>query len=63
MSGVSRRLLASVRLLCLILIALHLLTPLLPEEHAWGLWPYTYLPPLCRALLALFALLACLPGL
>jgi hypothetical protein len=60
---VSRRLLASVRSLCLILIALHLLTPLLPEEHAWGLWPYTYLPPLWRGLLALFALLACLPGL
>ena len=61
MSGVSRRLLASVRLLCLILIALHLLTPLLPQEHAWGLWPYTYLPPLWRGLLALLALMAYVP--
>jgi len=60
-SGVSRRLLADVRLLCLILIALHLLTPLLPEEHAWGLWPYTYLPPLWRGLLAGVVSLTYLP--
>jgi len=60
-SAVSRRLLSALRLLCLILVALHLLTPLLPEEQAWGLWPYTYLPPLWRGLLALFALLSLLP--
>ena len=61
MSAVSRRLLMAMRLLCLILVTLHLLAPLLPEEQAWGLWPYTYLPPLWRWVFALLALLACLP--
>ena len=60
-SVASRRLLTALRLLCPILIALHVLAPLLPEEHAWGVWPYTYLPALWRWLLALFALLALLP--
>ncbi|MDH7487796.1 MAG: hypothetical protein QHJ81_16175 [Anaerolineae bacterium] len=60
-SAASRRLLMALRLLCLMLIALHLLAPLLPEERAWGLWPYTYLSPLWRWLLALLTLLACLP--
>lgn len=61
MSRSSRRLVYSVRALCLLLIALHLAAPLLPEEQAWGLWPFTYLPVGWRWVLALLATLTCLP--
>jgi len=49
------------RFLALALIVLHLATPLFSEEAAWGLWPYTYLPPAWRWGLALAAALTCIP--
>jgi len=48
-SAGERRLLAALRLLCVILVALHLLAPLLAEDRAWGVWPYAELPPLWLA--------------
>jgi hypothetical protein len=61
MSIVSRRLLAALRSLCVLIVALHLLAAHLPEESAWGVWPYTTLASPWRWLLALLALLSCLP--
>lgn len=55
-------LLLALRVFCLVLIALHLIVPLLPEQHAWGLWPFTYLPAVWRWLLAGLAALTCVPG-
>ena len=40
--------LTALRIYCLLLLGLYLLTPLLTEETAWGLWPVTYLPPVWR---------------
>ncbi|MEA3337445.1 MAG: hypothetical protein U9R25_16215 [Chloroflexota bacterium] len=54
-------LLTVLRLFCLGLIGLHLVSPLFSEETAWGLWPITYLPPIWRWLLAGLTALACLP--
>ncbi len=58
MSSVSHRLLLALRLLALVLIALHLLAPLSTEQAAWGLWPITYLPPSAAWGLALASALA-----
>ncbi len=44
--------LTALRIYCLLLLGLYLLTPMLSEETAWGLWPVTYLPPVWRWLLA-----------
>jgi hypothetical protein len=46
-------LLSSVRVWGLILLTLHLAAYQLPEESAWSLWPYTFLPPWLGWLLAL----------
>ncbi len=62
LSATSRRLLWSLRLLALLIIALHLVAPLFPEPAVWGLWPVTYLPPAVRWLLAALAALAALFG-
>ena len=43
--------LTALRIYCLLLLGLFLLTPLLNEETAWGLWPVTYLSPVWRWLL------------
>ncbi len=45
------------RIVALAVIALHLLAPLLPEDSAWGVWPYTYLPTWARWVLAVAAVL------
>jgi hypothetical protein len=49
------RLVRSLRLWGLLLIALHVAAPLLPEQLAWGVWPATYLPAGWRWGLALAA--------
>ncbi len=49
------RLVRSLRLWALLLIALHLAAPLLPEQLAWGVWPAVYLPAGWRWGLALAA--------
>ena len=54
--------LTALRIYCLLLLGLYLLTPLLSEETAWGLWPMTYLPPVWRWLLAAAAALTCVPA-
>lgn len=56
------RLLAILRVFCLVLIGMHLFTPYLAEEQAWGLWPFTYFPLIWRWLLAGSAALLCVPG-
>lgn len=56
------RLIRSFRLWGLILIALHLAAPLLPEPLAWGVWPATYLPAGLRWSLALVAAALALRG-
>ncbi|MCB0205213.1 MAG: hypothetical protein KDH89_10390, partial [Anaerolineae bacterium] len=68
MSGESERphsrpsgVLTALRIYCLLLLGLYLLTPLLTEETAWGLWPVTYLPPVWRWLLIGTAALICIP--
>ena len=48
-------LLAAIRVWGLILLTLHLAAYHLPEETAWSLWPYTFLPPWLGWLLALAA--------
>ena len=53
--------LTALRIYCLLLLGLYLLTPLLSEETAWGVWPITYLPPVWRWLLAGLAALTCVP--
>lgn len=55
MSLISRRILFALRLFALALIALHLLASRFLEPQAWGLWPFTYLPPALRWGLALGA--------
>lgn len=62
MSPASRRILLALRLLALILIALHLLAPRFSEANAWGVWPFTYLPPAWRWGLALAAITLVLFG-
>ncbi len=57
-----KHLIRSFRLLGLLLIALHLAVPLLPEPLAWGLWPATYLPAGWRWGLALAAAALVLRG-
>jgi hypothetical protein len=57
-SATSIRLVWALRVWGVTLIALHLLTPRLPEATAWGLWPATYLPLAWRWGLALLALAA-----
>ncbi|HIQ04863.1 MAG TPA: hypothetical protein EYH31_04105 [Anaerolineae bacterium] len=47
-----RRLVLVVRSYALMIIALHLIAPSLPEDRVWGIWPYTYLPPIWRWMLA-----------
>lgn len=56
------RALLGLRFASFLLIAFHLLAPRLGEEQAWGLWPFTYLPPLWRGVLAGLAVALCLPG-
>ncbi|MGC8839122.1 MAG: hypothetical protein ACP5UM_11970 [Anaerolineae bacterium] len=53
-SSAQGRFLASVRLLTLAFLALHLVAGALPEDQAWGVWPFSTLPLLVRfgALLA-----------
>ena len=53
--------LTALRIYCLLLLGLYLLTPLLNEETAWGLWPVTYLSPVWRWLLVGAAALTCMP--
>jgi len=52
LAGVSesarRRFLAGVRAFALVLLALHLFAGALPEEQAWGVWPYSTLPAPAR---------------
>jgi len=57
MSAEARRLMTALQVFAVLLIALHLAAPLLPEQKAWGVWPYTYLPVIWRWLLAILALL------
>lgn len=59
LSPAHRRFLASVRALALGLIILHLGAGLLPEDQAWGVWPFQMLPAAARygALLAATLLL------
>jgi hypothetical protein len=57
-SATSIRLVWALRVWGVTLIALHLLTPRMPEAIAWGLWPATYLPLAWRWGLALLALAA-----
>ena len=54
MPPAQRRFLAGVRLLVLAFLVLHLGASALPEDQAWGVWPFSTLPPLARwgALLA-----------
>ncbi len=47
--------LVALRIVALATVALHLLAPLLPENLAWGIWPYTYLPTALRWSLAALA--------
>jgi len=56
LSQPARRLLLALRVVASLVIALHLVVPLFPEEIAWGLWPVTYLPAPVRTVLALAAL-------
>ncbi len=58
----SRRVLLTLRLLALMLIALHLLAPRFSEANAWGVWPFTYLPLAWRWGLALAAAIVVLLG-
>lgn len=58
----SRRILAALRALCLLLISLHLAASLLPEAQVWSVWPYTYLPIAWRWILAALAGLTLLPA-
>lgn len=48
-------LLSALQLWGLVLLTLHLAAPKLPEESAWSLWPFTFLPPWLGWLLALLA--------
>jgi hypothetical protein len=48
-------LLSAIQLWGLILLTLHLAAAKLPEESAWSLWPFTFLPPWLGWLLALLA--------
>ncbi len=48
-------LLAAIRLWGLIILTLHLAASALPEESAWSLWPYSFLPPWLGWVLALLA--------
>ncbi|MEZ4770812.1 MAG: hypothetical protein R2844_20650 [Caldilineales bacterium] len=52
--------LAALRVYCLLLLGLTLLTPLLTEETAWGLWPVTYLSPVWRWILVGLGALVCI---
>lgn len=52
----------AVRVLALVIIALHLAAPLLTEQIAWGLWPVTYLPLPVAYALALLALAVAFGG-
>lgn len=54
--------LTALRIYCLLLLGLYLLTPLSSEETAWGFWPVTYLPPVWRWLLAGAAALMYVPA-
>jgi hypothetical protein len=56
-SATTRRLTTGLQTLAVLLVALYLAAPWLPEQQAWGVWPYTYLPAMWRWLLALLALL------
>lgn len=56
------RVLAALRLYCLLLVGLHLAAPLFSEANAWGLWPFTYLPRAGQLLLAALAILTILPN-
>ncbi|MFZ2489086.1 MAG: hypothetical protein WAZ19_13320 [Anaerolineae bacterium] len=58
----SRRIMWTLRALCVTLLALHLAAPHLPEAQAWAVWPYTYLPPIWRWLLAALAGATLLPA-
>ncbi len=53
------RMLTALRVMCLAIVGLHLVAPLLSEADAWGLWSFTYLPPLWRWLLAIATALTC----
>jgi hypothetical protein len=61
-SAYSARVLTALRAFCLALVVLHLLAGRFAEEHAWGLWPYTYLPRPWQVLLASLAILTILPN-
>lgn len=56
-------LLSAVRWWGLLLLSLHLAAFQLDEETAWGVWPYTMLPPWLGWLLALLAAALILPSL
>lgn len=56
LSQPARRLLLALRVLALLVVALHLAAPLFGEEIAWGLWPVTYLSWPLRIMFALAAL-------
>jgi hypothetical protein len=55
-------LLSMVQLWGLILLTLHLAAAKLPEESAWGLWPYTFLPGWLGWALALGAAMLIIPA-
>lgn len=61
-SAHSDRVLAALRIFCLVLIGLHLTAPLFSEANAWGLWPFTYLPRTWQLLLAALTILTILPN-
>lgn len=56
------RVLAALRIFCLVLVGLHLAAPLFTEANAWGLWPFTYLALGWQLLLAALAILTILPN-
>lgn len=58
----SARVLTALRTFCLALVVLHLLAGRFAEEHAWGLWPYTYLPQPWQIVLASLTILTILPN-
>ncbi len=60
-SPAPRGFLTSVRLLALAFLALHLAAGALPEDRAWGIWPFSTLPLLARASALLAAALLIWP--
>lgn len=58
----ARRLSGAVRAFALLLIALHLAAPSLPEDLSWGIFPYTYLRRAVQWALGAAGALLCLPA-